>query len=69
MNKREFANAISLSMLPNSYARSEYSLSINKQIWTYKNTGEDFFANQNRKLEFIGQQIRQFVPQAILLSP
>lgn len=42
MNKGEFANAISLSMLPNGYARTEYALSINTQIWTYKNTGEDF---------------------------
>lgn len=42
MNKGEFENAVSLSMLPNGYARSEYSLNIDKQIWTYKNTGENF---------------------------
>lgn len=32
VNKGEFANALSLSTLPNGYVRSEHPLSINKQI-------------------------------------
>lgn len=30
MNKGEFANAVSLNLLPNSYARSKHPISVNQ---------------------------------------
>jgi hypothetical protein len=43
VNKGQFANAMSLGMLPNSYVSGEHPISINNHMGADKNTVEDCF--------------------------